>query len=83
MVYPHKNGAAPSIRQKNFGEGICDYRALEALEAHIGREGCMAFIEESFNDFNFKTCMEPEDTQTLFEFRQRLNQKINSYKEKL
>lgn len=78
MVYPYKNGAIPSVRQKIFEEGISDYRAMMTLEGIIGREACMAFIDESFENFSFKTCMEPEDTTTLFEFRQRLNERIKN-----
>ena len=37
-VYPHKNGAIPSLRLKVFSEALSDMRLLSLLEKKIGKE---------------------------------------------
>lgn len=44
-VYPYEDGAAPSIRQKAFSNGLEDYRLLLLLERKIGRDAVLALLE--------------------------------------
>ena len=44
-VYPYKNGAIPSLRQKVFMNALEDARLLELLEEKIGKQAVVAEIE--------------------------------------
>lgn len=75
VVYPGMRGTAiSSLRMKVFYEGINDYRALQKLEALIGRSAVLEFVKQTIGEVNYKFC--PANSQ-LFEFRQKLNDKIS------
>ena len=77
VVYPDIRGfAVPSLRMKVFYEGINDYRALQVLESLIGRNETLKFIEKIVGKVDYKYC---PTNKELFEFRQKLNQKILEY----
>ena len=44
-VYPHGDGAIPSLRQKVFGNALEDIRLLALLEERLGHERAVAEIE--------------------------------------
>ncbi|MBQ8742678.1 MAG: DUF4091 domain-containing protein [Clostridia bacterium] len=77
LVYPSLNGKCiQSIRQKVFYEGICDMRALKALEKLIGKKETRGFVEDFFGNVTFFT--HPGSAENLLLFRELLNQKIES-----
>ena len=63
-----------SIRQKVFGEGILDIRALELLESLAGREACDAILEKHFGKVDFHTT--PNGPAHLLAFREDVNAAI-------
>ena len=77
-VYPANDGTAlQSIRQKVFGEGICDFRGLQLLEKLAGRKVCKELIEKHFGIPDFeKTAVTPE---IFIQFREELYSKIAEY----
>ncbi len=74
-VYPGRNGEAiQSIRQKVFGEGINDYRALQTLETIKGRDACEAIMRKHFGKVDFH--VRPESPETMLAFREDVNQEL-------
>ncbi|MBR4910890.1 MAG: DUF4091 domain-containing protein [Clostridia bacterium] len=74
VVYPGLDRTAiPSLRMKVLYEGFCDYRALQLLETKVGREGVLAFIENTVGNVDYH--YSPTNTE-LFAFRQKLNEEI-------
>ena len=75
FVYPGDDGTAwQSIRQKIFGEGLQDQRALELLEALSGRDACEALLSAYFGQADFYDS--PETPEKFITFRQELNRQI-------
>lgn len=74
-VYPSPDGKAyPSIRQKVFYEGICDYRALELLEQKSGKTACEKIIEKHFGKLN--TYVSAKSPEAMLAFRDEITKKI-------
>lgn len=75
LVYPGEDGPIESIRLEVFAEALQDLRALELLEARIGKEAVVALLEEglerpiTFSDY-------PRSAAWLLEVRERVNGKI-------
>lgn len=44
-VYPHRDGAIPSLRQKVFANALEDVRLLQLLESKIGRAETVALLD--------------------------------------
>lgn len=79
-VYPANDGTAyQSVRQKVFGDGLTDIRALQLLESLSDRTVCEEIIKEYFGvpDF-FKM---PDTPNILLKFRNEINKKIKYYSE--
>ena len=77
VVYPDTKGKAiPSLRMKIFYEGINDYTALQKLESLIGRTATLEFIKETLGEVTYNFC--PANSQ-LFDFRQKINEKIEFF----
>ncbi|MBQ3084575.1 MAG: DUF4091 domain-containing protein [Clostridia bacterium] len=73
FVYPNFDGtASPSMRQVVFGDGLNDYRSLQALEQKHGRRFCEKLIEKYFGKMTVHTL--PETPETILNFRAELNQ---------
>mgnify|MGYP003398350268 CR=1 FL=1 len=49
------------------------FRALQKLESLIGRDKTVDFVKENIGNVSYKFCL---TNAQLFEFRQKLNQKI-------
>ena len=74
-VYPGRNGEPiQSIRQKVFGEGINDFRALEMLESLKGREVCETILRNHFGTVDFH--VKPESPEKLLAFRENVNREL-------
>lgn len=72
MVYPAPNGTPiASTRMKVFYEGLCDLRALRALEKKRGRAYVLAFMEERLGKINFHTLIDSDEK--LLSFREEVN----------
>ena len=75
FVYPGEDGTAwQSIRQKIFGEGLQDQRALELLESLSGRDACEALLDAHFGPADFYES--PETPEKFIIFRKELNEKL-------
>ena len=75
FVYPGDDGTAwQSIRQKIFGEGLQDQRALELLESLAGRESCEDLLSAHFGPADFYDS--PETPEKFIAFRQELNRRL-------
>ena len=56
-VYPYEDGAAPSLRQKVFGNALEDLRLLNLLEEKIGRDRTVELLERvAGEEITFTTC---------------------------
>lgn len=78
LVYPAlRGGCIQSIRQKVFGEGLNDMRALQLLEKLIGKKETRKFTEDFFGEVTFYT--HPQTAERLLQFRELVNQKIEEY----
>ena len=68
-VYPYKDGAIPSLRQKVFKNALDDIRLLSLLEKKIGKNAVCEMIEKvagkkiAFNDYP----MEEDFFERLYE----------------
>lgn len=77
IVYPSNNGGAiQSIRQKVFGEGILDFRALKLLEKKKGRDVCDKLLKKHFGEVTFTTL--PNSPKAMLDFRAELNKLIEN-----
>lgn len=77
FVYPSCDGTClQSVRQKVFYEAINDMRALEALEALIGRSETEAFVESYYGKVDFHTAA--GSAEKLLHFREALNEKVKT-----
>lgn len=76
LVYPGTEGKAwSSIRGEVQMEGLCDLRALEALEALAGREAVEELIYEGQNKpFTFTSY--PREASYLYELRRKIGEKM-------
>ncbi len=76
MIYPSRDGTAvQSIRQKVFGDGVNDMRALQRLESLVGRPATERFLDDLFGgQFTFHTC--PSNPEQLLAVRQAINAEI-------
>ncbi len=73
MVYPGKDGKpVDSIRFEVFREALQDLRALQMLEAKIGREEVEKMIREGV-DFPLSFTRYPRSAQWLLDLRARVN----------
>ena len=74
-VYPSYDGRAiQSPRQKVFGEGINDIKALKCYENLYGRSAAKSLIEKHFGVVTAYTC--PSNPEQLLSFRAELNNLI-------
>jgi hypothetical protein len=81
FVYPAPEGVAyQSVRQKVFGDGLSDFRALKQLEALGGRAMCEEIINEYFPELDFYKS--PDTPEVFIEFRRCLNEKIKILSER-
>ena len=72
FVYPGSSGEAiQSTRQRVFGEGLQDMRALQLLESRMGRGAAEALVRRHFGDITFHTV--PASAEALLAFREELN----------
>ncbi len=75
IVYPGKNGPIDSIRHEVFRDALQDIGALRLLEAKIGREKTISYIEEglavplSFHEY-------PSDPNWILNMREKVNMRI-------
>ncbi len=75
LVYPDRGlGCYQSTRQKVFGEGLNDQRALKTLEKMIGRKGVEAICEKHFGRVTFT--VGPETPEQYLAFRRDVNEAI-------
>lgn len=75
-VYPGRQGKPiQSERQKVFGEGILDMRALQTLEALQGREACDSLLNKHFGQIDFHVT--PENPEKILAFREELNNMLD------
>ncbi|MBO4298237.1 MAG: DUF4091 domain-containing protein [Clostridia bacterium] len=75
FVYPGRNGEPiQSVRQKVFGEGLNDLRALETLESLKGREECDRIMRKHFGQVGFR--VKPDSPEKLLAFREDVNQAL-------
>lgn len=74
-VYPGKNGPVDAIHFETFAEGLQDLRALQLLEAKIGRDKVVAIIQQNVN-YTIDMRHYPHDDAWLLNLRKRINQAI-------
>jgi len=78
FVYPSNDGnVIQSTRQKVFGEGLLDYRALQLLEKLKGKSFCDELITSHFGEMSFNTA--PSDPEDILSFREKVNMAIKEY----
>ncbi len=75
VVYPGVQGPLESLRLEVFYEALQDLRALELLEAQIGRDAVLDFLEEGLTD-PITFSQYPKDADWLLTKREQINQKI-------
>lgn len=76
LVYPGKGGEPiPSLREKQMGMAICDYRALRLLESRIGRQKTLALCEKVLGGPVDWLTM-PESGEQMEKLRVRINEAI-------
>ena len=76
-VYPAPDGTAyQSVRQKNFGEGIVDYRLLQLLESIAGRKVVDEVIVKHFGVPDFTVT--PTDAAAIDNFRNEVEALIKA-----
>ena len=79
LVYPDRDlGCYQSTRQKVFGEGLNDQRALKTLEKLTSREKAEGLLEKHFGKITFETG--PSTPEAYLAFREELNEAIKSAK---
>ncbi|RAU93884.1 DUF4091 domain-containing protein [Paenibacillus sp. YN15] len=78
VVYPGPDGPIESIRLAAFHEGLQDLRALECLEALIGREHVLAMLEEGL-DTQLTFSSYPREDSWLLEKREAVNRLIRRH----
>ena len=77
LVYPDRGlGCYQSTRQKVFGEGLNDQRALKTLEKLTSRENVEKLLEKHFGKVTF--FMGPTSPEQYLEFRKSVNEEIKS-----
>ena len=60
-VYPYRDGAIPSIRQKVFAQALNDIRLLKLLEERIGKEKVVEELDRIMGTpLTFDTCATDE-----------------------
>ncbi len=75
MVYPEYSGKInQSTRQKVFGEGLLDIRALQLLEKLTSKENCHKIIEKHFGEMSFHAS--PSTPEQMLAFREEVNAEI-------
>jgi len=79
LVYPGIDDVHPSLREKYMNEAICDYRALKALEEHIGYDEVIKLCEDFFGEEITVNTM-PESVEQMHKFREMINKKIGAIK---
>lgn len=80
IVYPGENGEPlDSIRHEVFTDGLQDLRALELLEASIGREGVLEFLKSGRSEA-FTMVDYPHDPEFLLGLRPRIYRKLSEMK---
>lgn len=76
LVYPGKGGEPiPSMREKQMGMAISDYRALRLLESRIGREKTLALCERVL-DGPMDWLTLPESGERMLALRTAINEAI-------
>lgn len=78
LVYPVRNTAVPSLREKHMCEAFDDLRAVKLLESLIGREAALDFCEKRLGE-KINSTLIPEKN-TLFTLREEINRKIKETK---
>ncbi len=76
-VLPGPNGPIDCLHYETFHEGLQDLRALQALEAKIGREKTVALIQEGVR-YPITMRHYPHQNQWLFDLRKRIDDAIIS-----
>ena len=76
LVYPGKGGEpVPSMREKQMGMAISDYRALRLLESRIGREKTLELCEEVLGGpIDYLTM--PKNGEQMESLREAINEAI-------
>lgn len=64
----------PSLREKQFGEAMNDYRAMKLLESLTDYDAVMAVCFEVFGNIEVNTV--PESEEQMLRLRQRINEEI-------
>ena len=60
-VYPYRDGAIPSLRQKVFADALLDIKILSLLEKKIGKEKVIAELDRLMGEeVTFDSCPESE-----------------------
>ena len=73
VVYPGENGEpVPSVRLKEFYDGIQDMLALKALESKLGAAAVSELISSS-SDCKLDFSHYPHDSEWLFSLREKIN----------
>lgn len=75
VVYPGENGPVISLRLMVFREALQDLRALQALEAKIGRAATLEWLQSGLSAPLSMTAY-PRDKQWLLQKRQALNAQL-------
>lgn len=76
IVYPGRDDTCrQSLRQKVFGEGVNDMRALQLLESLTDRSAACALLDKAFGrPVDFHTC--PDSAEQLIAVRETINDAI-------
>lgn len=78
LAYPGIDTAHPSLREKYMNEAMCDYRALKALEKHIGYDEVIKLCEDFFSGEITVNTM-PESIEQMHKFREMINSEIEQH----
>lgn len=65
LVYPGKDGAAPSLRLTAFRDAMQDYRIFKLMETKCGRESVLALIREYIPNIGLKCRVSADELTAL------------------
>lgn len=74
LVYPYENGAIMSVRGEVIFESLQDMRAMQLLEALVGREKILKKLDKKFGDIKFR--FYPRGTEATLAIRETINDMI-------
>lgn len=75
IVYPYDNGAIMSVRGEIFFDALQEMRALQLLEARIGKESVAKALTDKFGEIKFRTY--PRGTENMLALNGFIKDMIN------